>query len=134
MKANHHIKKTESNSFIRRELKSFKNAINGILRHLASEKHAQYHALATLLVVIAGFTLSISKSDWIAITLCIASVNSAELYNSALEKLADRLHPEHHEFIGLAKDFAAGAVLIFSITSVIVGLLVFWEHLLILLK
>ena len=61
--------------------------------------------------------------------LCIGMVLSAEAMNTAVELLADALHPDRDERIRVVKDLAAGAVLITAIASVVVAILVVWKHL-----
>ncbi|MBC9031047.1 diacylglycerol kinase [Sphingomonas sp. JC676] len=72
-------------------------------------------ALAALLV------LRPASVWWAAIALCCAMVLALELVNSAVEAVIDRLHPEIHPSIGLAKDMLAGAVLVMSFASLLVG-------------
>ncbi len=64
---------------------------------------------------------------WALVGVMVALVLAAELINTALEHLADHLHPDHHPRIGLAKDCAAGAVLILSAASLWVALLALWS-------
>ena len=58
---------------------------------------------------------------WAVITLAVAAVVAAELMNTAIEHLADRLHPEQHPWIQVAKDCAAGAVLVVSVAALAVA-------------
>jgi len=101
-----------------------KNAWNGILTLWREEKNAKIHALSTIGVILVGNYLNFSAIDWLWITLAIAGVWTAELFNSALERLVDLASPEQHPLAKKAKDFAAGAVLVMSIWAVIVFLLV----------
>lgn len=101
-----------------------KNAWNGILTLWREEKNAKIHALSTISVILVGNYLNFSAIDWLWITLAIAGVWTAELFNSALERLVDLASPEQHPLAKKAKDFAAGAVLVMSIWAVIVFLLV----------
>lgn len=78
-----------------------------------------------VLVIAAGFIFSISRMEWCAVVLCIGGVLMAEAVNSAIEALADKVSPERDPLIGRAKDIAAGAVLLFVIAAVVVGLIVF---------
>ncbi len=66
---------------------------------------------------------------WALIGLMVALVLAAELINTALEHLADRLHPERHPQIGIAKDCAAGAVLLLSVAALWVAFLALWSEL-----
>lgn len=69
--------------------------------------------------------LKISITEWCFVTLCITLVIMAEAFNTAIENLTDLVSPDFHPLAGKTKDLAAGAVLIFSIGAVIVGLLIF---------
>jgi diacylglycerol kinase (ATP) len=66
---------------------------------------------------------------WAVVILTIAAVLAAELINTALELIVDRLHPEQHPMIGKAKDCAAGAVLILSVGSLAVAAALIWNFL-----
>ena len=83
-----------------------------------------------LAAVAAGFALGISRVDWLAIVLCIIVVSVAEVVNTAIESAVDLASPEWHELARAAKDAAAGAVLLASAGSVIVGLIVFAPYVL----
>jgi diacylglycerol kinase (ATP) len=79
-----------------------------------------------LLAVVAAVTLALLRPPLVWIALCIvsgAAVLAAELLNTALEHLADRLHPEQHPIIRAAKDCAAAAVLVACIGAVFIGIL-----------
>jgi undecaprenol kinase len=64
---------------------------------------------------------------WAIFSLCIGGVLCAELLNTALEIVVDRLHPEQHPMIARAKDCAAGAVLVFALASLAVAAALLWE-------
>lgn len=110
---------------MRRLLRSFRCAFSGIGRALQTQANLRIHAVATLGVVTLGFIDHIAPWEWCAVLGCIALVWCAELLNTALETLCDRITTEHDELIRQAKDAAAGAVLICAILSVIVAALVF---------
>ncbi len=111
-------------------IKSFSNALLGIAFLFKSQTNAQIELTIAGIVIIAGILLRISPAEWIIILLCIALVLSLEGINTAIEIFADKLHPEFDKEIGKAKDVAAGAVLIASIVSAIVGLIIFAPRLL----
>ena len=99
------------------------------LAHLARrERHFQCHLAAAAAVVLAASFCGLQRGEWALVTGAIAMVLVAEAFNSALELLADAVHPEHHPLVGKAKDAAAGAVLIASLASVVMGLFAFWPH------
>ncbi len=100
-------------------------ALRGFRTAVRRERHLQFHLIAATGVIIFGFIDGLADWEWVAITLCIAAVITAELINTALERLADVVTSEQHPGIAAAKDIAAAAVLITSAASVVVGLIVF---------
>lgn len=103
----------------------FKVAFQGILYALKHETHMKIHALAAIAVIALATYFSVSSLEWIVLLICIGAVLSAEIFNSALEKLCDTLHPERAEGIKHVKDMAAGAVLVVAILSAVIALIVF---------
>ena len=115
---------------LKARLGSFRYAFAGIRTLLITQHNARIHALATVLVCGVGALLALSLTEWCFLVLAITAVWVAEALNSALEFLADALHPEQHPKIKQAKDVAAAAVLAASLGAAIIGLLVFAPHLL----
>lgn len=110
---------------LRKRLKSFKFAFNGIRLLITREHNAWIHCFAAICVIIAGFVFDISTTEWIAVTFAIGTVLAAEAVNSSIEAIADLVSPEYNEAIKRTKDLAAGAVLILAISAAIVGLIIF---------
>ncbi len=108
-----------------KRMRSFGYAFDGLRYLFSHEGNAKLHLLATLLVVAAGFIFGISAGEWVAIVICIGAVISAEGMNTALEKLCDKVSPERDPLIKIAKDVAAGSVLMLAIASVVVAMLIF---------
>lgn len=108
--------------------KSFVYALQGLVFMLRSQPNAWVHLLATLGVCAAGLYFGLSRGEWLWICVAIVMVWSAEAFNTALEQLADALHPERHPGVGRAKDLAAGAVLIAASGAAVIGVMVFWPH------
>jgi diacylglycerol kinase len=81
--------------------------------------------MAAIAVIIGGIILKINPFEWSLVVLVIGIVFLTELLNSSLEALADFIDPEWNESIRKAKDYAAAAVLISAIISVVVGALIF---------
>jgi len=108
-------------------------AWRGIVDFFKSEHNAIIYLIITIVVIGLGCWLSISKSEWIIIILAIGLVFSAELINTAIEKLADEITHEYSETVKKIKDLSAAAVLILAITSAIIGLIIFipplWDKL-----
>jgi diacylglycerol kinase (ATP) len=92
---------------------------------LQTETNARLHALATVIVVGAGLCFGIERSEWLAVTLAIAAVWSAEALNTAFESLCDVAAKDYDPRVERAKDVSAGAVLASSIGALVVGVLVF---------
>ena len=91
---------------------------------LASQHNAWLHAAATVVVVTGAAVLGVSRLEWMALVLAIASVWTAEALNTAFEFLCDVASPEFHPLVEKAKDVAAGAVLICAVGAATVGVLV----------
>jgi len=104
---------------------SFKYAFNGIVKSFLIESKIRFHSLAAAVVIIAGFILDITYTEWALLVFAIGMVFTAEMINTGIEKIVDLVSPQKHPLAGLIKDLAAGAVLIAAITAAIIGLLVF---------
>ena len=111
-------------SFSKR-IQSFKFAFKGILLLFQNEHNAWIHFLLMICAISLGFYLGISKFEWIAIILCIGIVLAAEIFNTAIEQIANFVQPNQDKKIERIKDLAAGGVLIASISAFLVGLIIF---------
>ena len=109
-------------------VRSFRYAIAGIFRMIRCQHNAWIHAACTIAVVSAGFFFQLSRAEWCWIILAISIVWTAEALNTALEFLADAASPSFHPVVRDAKDVAAGAVLITTVASVVIGVILFWPH------
>ena len=108
----------------RREVASFGWAARGVRLALTSERHLQFHAAATVAVVVLGAILPLSALERGLLALAIGLVWTAELVNTAVERLVDLVSPDLHPVAGAVKDIAAAAVLVAEVASAAVGLLV----------
>jgi diacylglycerol kinase (ATP) len=106
-------------------MRSVQCALNGVAVMLRSQLNAGIHASATLAVCMAGLLLRLSMAEWCWIVLAIVAVWTAEALNTAFELLADVASPGFHPLVGMAKDVAAGAVLISALGAVTIGVLIF---------
>lgn len=106
-------------------LKGIVHALRGFTLLIAGQRNARIELAIALIVVAFSFWLQISKYEWLAVLACIALVLSLEALNTAIETLADKIHPEHDQQIGRCKDIAAAAVLIASIVASIIGIIIF---------
>lgn len=113
---------------------SFRNALNGLVQAVKKERNLKIHFMIMILVIIAGLLFHISVSEWLVCLLCFALVISSELFNTALEKLADRITRESDPDIRFSKDVSAGAVLFTAIMAALCGLVIFLPKLLALFR
>ncbi len=110
-------------------IRSIKHALEGLLLMLKTQPNAWIHLAATTVVVLAGFYYEITATHWAIITLTILSVWVAEILNTAFEYLCDVTKPEFHPAVKMAKDIAAGAVLISAAGAIVIGLIIFLPYL-----
>ena len=96
---------------------------------MGKEQNLDFHLLVMVLVIIAGMYFHITRTEWMVAVLCFGLVIGAELFNCAIERLADIAHPEWDERVGKVKDIAAGAVLATAIAAAVVGLIIFVPYL-----
>lgn len=109
-------------------LTGFKYAFQGIFYTLKTQRNFQFHSLVMLVVIAAGFFFQISKTEWFAVILCIALVLMAELINTAIESVTDLISPNIHPLAKIAKDCAAAAVLVVSLSSALIGVIIFLPY------
>ena len=106
-------------------IKSAGFAFHGIKQFFKSERNGRMQAIIAISVFLAGMLFSISLIEWLIIMLFTAIVISMEMFNSALEKICDKINPELDPQIKLIKDLAAGAVLWCAIIAAVAGLVIF---------
>jgi diacylglycerol kinase (ATP) len=112
-------------TFTRKTARSFACAISGFCWFASHERHAGLHLSAALAVVIAGVVLRINRVEWCLVLCCVGGVIAAEMLNTAVERLCDRVTQNREEDIRRIKDVSAGAVLVVSLAAAGVGLCVF---------
>ena len=109
--------------------KSFGFAFSGLGFMLHTQHNAWLHLLASIVVVMGGFTLRITAPDWRWLIVAIAMVWVAETFNTAVEYLCDVVSPGFSEAVKRAKDIAAGAVLLCAISAFFIGALTIFPYL-----
>ena len=102
-----------------------KFALQGWVSFFRKEANGQIQLFIAVMVIVAGFGLHVSITEWMILLSCIGVVVSLEMINSAIEKICNHVNPEIHPTIKVIKDVAAGAVLWASIIAAIIGLLIF---------
>lgn len=112
-------------TFIKGRLKGMFYSFKGGIELLRTEPSIQVQFVVGILITIAGFYFKISPMEWMAQTMCIGLVMGIEGVNTAIEEMADFVHPEHHPKIGRLKDIAAGAVGIAALITIIVGCIIY---------
>jgi diacylglycerol kinase (ATP) len=117
--------------FLQSRVNSFRNAFSGLGYVLKTQRNAWIHALATALVFIFAIWLEITIQGWTILILTIGTVWTAEFINTALEAVVDLASPYKHPLAKVGKDVGAAAVLVASISSIIIGFLILGPPLLI---
>lgn len=115
----------KDSTFISGRLKSITFAVKGAIKLIATEHSIMVQFSLGILMTILGFYCNITQTEWLFQTMAIGMVMSIEGLNTAIEKIADFIHPNYHERIGFIKDIAAGAVLFAAFTAIIIGLIIY---------
>jgi len=113
---------------IKRLFKSYGYAIKGLFKTFREEQNLKIQTFASLIVLILGIYFSISRTEWAVLTLVICLVLTAEITNSAVERITDVLKPRINTYVKEIKDIMAAAVLLSSIAAMIVGVIIFWPY------
>jgi diacylglycerol kinase len=124
------MSKTREPFRLKLRLMSFRYAFAGIRNLLVYEHNARIHLLVAILAIILGIVLHIALWQWAILAIAVFGVFIAEIFNSAIEKLADVVSPGYHEEIKKVKDYCAAAVLMASILAVIAGIIIFLPEIL----
>ncbi len=114
---------------MRRLLESFNHAINGIIYSVRTQRNMKIHTVGAVIVLLACFFVNLSKMEFLILALTITSVFVAEMINTAIEAAIDLNTNYYHPLAKVAKNTAAGAVLITAINAVLVGYIIFWDKL-----
>lgn len=105
---------------------TFRNSFKGIRLALKSERNIRIHFVSAVLVVAAGISLKFSPMEFCILLIAIAIVIIAEMVNSAIEFSLDAIfHNRYSKLVGMAKDIAAGAVMVATFISIAIGIILF---------
>ena len=107
-------------------LDSFRYAVEGIVHVFRTQKHMRFHFLTVVLVLFIGLLLRLTRVEMAVLFIAISGVLVAEMMNTAIESVVDMVTQAYHPLAKLAKDIAAGAVLIASLTAALVGGILFF--------
>ncbi|HZU70410.1 MAG TPA: diacylglycerol kinase family protein [Ktedonobacteraceae bacterium] len=108
---------------------SFGYAFAGLWYALRTQRNMWVHIIIAVLAIALGIVLRISAVEFAMIFVAITGVFIAEMFNTVIELCIDLASPEYHPLAKIAKDVAAGAVLLSAILAVVIGLFVFVPHL-----
>jgi diacylglycerol kinase (ATP) len=106
-------------------LKSMVFAAKGAYKLITTEHSVMVQSSLVVIMTIAGFYFEITKEEWLFQIFAFGLVLSIEGLNTAVEKIADFVHPDFHEKIGFIKDIAAGAVFFAAITAIAIGSIIY---------
>lgn len=123
----------KDNRFIKGRLKSFVYAFQGAYKLVTTEHSVMVQFSIGILVTIAGFWFKITATEWMLQILAIGLVLGIEGVNTAIEKIADFIHPQYHERIGFIKDIAAGAVFFAAIAALSIGVIIYYPKIFLLI-
>ncbi|HSI68732.1 MAG TPA: diacylglycerol kinase family protein [Gillisia sp.] len=115
-------------SYLGKRIKGGGYAIKGAWILIRSEPSIQVQIGISIFITIAGFYYDITKTEWMFQVFAIGLVLSSEGLNSAVEGIADFVHPDFHTKIGYIKDIAAGAVLFAALTAVIIAAFIYLPY------
>ncbi|SEN28699.1 diacylglycerol kinase [Peptostreptococcus russellii] len=118
-------KKKKKQSFV----KSVNAAIEGVMYTFKSERNMKVHYLASFIVLIASLFFNFSKIEFVLLLGAITLVVISEMFNTAIEKTVDLATSEIHPLAKIAKDVAAGAVLVASLYAIVVAYILFYNKL-----
>lgn len=114
----------KGNFFLNR-IKAIKYAAKGFWILITSEHSIIAQVSIAIIMAIIGFLMQISATEWLFQIMAFGFILVAESLNTAIEKMADFIHPEYHKQIGRIKDISAGAVFFAAIIAVIIGLIIY---------
>lgn len=117
--------KNPNDSFLRGRLRSLKFALKGLWLLLTTEDSIKMQFLLGVISIVIGFYFDISATEWMFQLIVWSMVLVAESANTAIEKMADFVHPDYHKKIGFIKDIAAGAPAFAAIFALIIAAIIY---------
>jgi diacylglycerol kinase (ATP) len=122
--------KQSENFTLKSRLGSFRFAFRGLQSLLKNEHNSRIHLLAAIVAFIVGILVHLNQYEWSLLIIVTGLVFFAELFNSSIESLADRVDPDWNELVGKAKDYSAAGVLISAFIALAVAGMIFIPKLL----
>lgn len=114
---------------LKKMVDSFNHAIDGIIYTVRTQRNMRIHMIITLFILMACLLFDVSKEEFLILAITITMVIGAELFNTAIEATVDMTTNYYHPLAKIAKNVAAGAVLLTAINAVCVGYIIFWDKL-----
>ena len=108
---------------------SFNWAFEGIVYVVRTQRNMQIHAAAAVFVLVMGLLLDLSRLELVAVMAAVSLVLVAEMLNTAIEAAIDAVVTTYHPLVKIAKDVAAGAVLVATVNALAVAYFVFYDRL-----
>lgn len=122
------VKKVREDHSIKALARSFKYAFIGILTAMRISRNIKVHYFISILVVLMAIHFRITPVEYMILLLVITQVIVLEMVNTAIERTIDLLTGKKHVYAKIAKDVAAGAVLMAVAAAVTIGLVIFMPH------
>ncbi len=115
----------QNSGFIKGRIRGGLIAFKGAFLFITTEHSGMVQFALAILITIAGFYYKLSPTEWLFHTIAVTLVLAIEALNTAVEKLCDFVHDQHHNKIGFIKDISAGAVWFAAMGALVVELIIF---------
>ena len=113
---------------IKKLFQSIKFAFRGFVYVFKNEQNFKVQIVAAIIVIALMIYFKLPEWQVIILLILIGAVLILEMINTIFEKIADMMQPRIHHYVAIIKDLMAGAVLITSIGSLIIGIIIFWPY------
>jgi undecaprenol kinase len=113
---------------------TFKFALQGIRVSFINEKNFKFHFIFGLFVIVMGLAFNLTPTEWMFVLIAIFGMMVVEMINTSIERVVDLVTEQYHPLAKQAKDIAAGAVLIYAILSLLIGIIIFFPKILVLIQ
>ncbi len=107
---------------------SFGYAIEGVVHAYRENRNIRIHTIIAIIIFAIGAYFNISRTEYLIVLLTVVLVMSSEMINTSIEEMTNLITTEHRAEAKIAKDVAAGMVLVTSVSAVVVGLVVFLPY------
>lgn len=115
-------------SRVSKTINSFNYAVEGVIYTLKKERNMKMHFFTAFVVLLFSLFFNFSRLEFLMLFSTISLVMITEMINTSIEKVIDLYTDEYHPLAKIAKDVAAGAVLIAAINAVVVAYILFFDR------